>query len=215
MKLISLVVTLCALAPSGSAATLESIYSRIDANARTFLGMTAKMTRLDYTAIIKDTTKESGDVAMRKAKGGRVAMKIDFVDPEKKSFSYRDKRVELYFPKINTVQVFETGKFDTALTQGLLIGFGTSSAELRQSYDIKLAGDHLQLSPRDPMVREHIKQIDLYLDAGDGYPRQVKILKPSGDYTLITYTDIRLKPDLSEEQVRLQVPKNVKRENMK
>ena len=205
---------MAAAVPAGAAVTLEAIYAKMDANAAAFSGMTAKMARLDYTAIIKDTTKESGTLAMRKAKG-KVAMKIDFLEPEKKAFSYRDKKVELYFPKINTVQVFETGKFDSALTQGLLIGFGTSSRELKSSYEVKLAGDHLELSPKEILVREHIKRIELWLDAGDGYPRQVKIHKPSGDYTLINYTEIKMAPGLGEERVRLELPKNVKRENMK
>lgn len=204
-----------ALAISVSAAgPLDSIYTKMDANAATFAGMTARMARLDYTAIIKDTSKESGTLAMRKSKG-KVAMKIDFTEPEKKAFSYRDRKVELYFPKINTVQVFDTGKFDNALTQGLLIGFGTSSKELKASYEVALAGDHLQLAPKEILVREHIKNIELWLDAADGYPRQVKINKPSGDYTLINYSEIKMAPGLTEEQVKLQVPKNVKRENMK
>ena len=217
MKLIPVALSLAAWTLAAPAVTLDAIYSKMDANAASFSGMTAKMTRLDYTAIIKDTTKESGIVAMRKAKGGggRVAMKIDFTDPEKKSFSYRDKKVELYFPKINTVQIFETGKFDNALTQGLLIGFGSTAAELKSSYEIKLAGDHLELTPKEILVREHIKRIELWLDSGDGYPRQVKIHKPSGDYTLISYSEIRMMPGLTEDQVRLQLPKNVKRENMK
>ena len=197
-------------------ATLESALAKLNANSASFVGMTASIKRTQHTAIINDDAREAGRMAMKRSKG-KVAVLIDFTEPEPKAFSYRDKRVEMYLPKINTLQIYDTGKFDTALTQGLLIGFGTSSKELASNYDVKWMGDekmgaHLDLTPKSASTREHIKKIEMWLDAGDGYPRQVKIHQPSNDYMLIQYADLQMSSALTDEQVRVKAPKNAKKE---
>lgn len=213
MKTLTLFVT---LASSLTAATLESSLARMDANAKTFVGMTASLKRTQHTAIINDDAREAGKIAMKSSKG-KVAMAINFTEPETKSFSYRDKRAEVYLPKINTLQIYDTGKFDAALTQGLLIGFGTSGKEIASNYDIKWMGDeklgaHLELTPKLASTKEHIKKIEMWLDASDGYPRQVKIHQPSNDYMLIEYSDLKMSSTLTDEQVRVNAPKNAKKE---
>ena len=197
-------------------ATLESSLAKLNANSASFVGMTASIKRTQHTAIINDDAREAGRIAMKRSKG-KVAVLIDFTEPEPKAFSYRDKRVEMYLPKINTLQIYDTGKFDTALTQGLLIGFGTSSKELASNYAVKWMGDeklgaHLELTPKLASTREHIKKIEMWLDPGDGYPRQVKIHQPSNDYMLIQYADLQMSSSLTDEQVRVKAPKNAKKE---
>ncbi len=213
MKTLFLFITLVATL---SAATLESTLAKMNANSASFSGMTASLKRTQHTAIINDDAHEAGRIAMKRMKG-KVAVLIDFTEPEQKAFSYRDKRVEMYLPKINTLQIYDTGKFDTALTQGLLIGFGTSSKELSANYNVKWIGDeklgtHLELSPKLATTKEHIKKIEMWLDAGDGYPRQVKIHQPSNDYMLIQYADLQMSSTLTDEQVRVKAPKNAKKE---
>ncbi len=215
MKILPLIAFLTSLG-SLAAATLESSLAKMNANSASFAGMTASIKRTQHTAIINDNANEAGKIAMKRSKG-KVAVLIDFTEPEPKAFSYRDKRVEIYLPKINTLQIYDTGKFDTALTQGLLIGFGTSAKELSSNYEIKWIGDeklgaHLELTPKLAATKEHIKKIEMWLDAGDGYPRQVKIHQPSNDYMLIQYADLKMSSSLTDEQVRVQAPKNAKKE---
>ncbi len=211
-----LFISTLAWAGLSQGATLDSTLAKMSANSQSFTGMTATLKRTQHTAIINDDAKEAGNISMKQTKG-KVAVLIDFKEPEPRSFSYRDKRVEIYLPKINTLQIYDTGKYDTALTQGLLIGFGTSSKELSANYDIKWVGDeklgaHLELTPKLASTREHIKRIEMWLDNGDGYPRQVKIHQPSNDYMLIQYSELQINPNLSDEQVRVKAPKNAKKE---
>lgn len=215
MNILPLIVILASVS-SLAAATLESSLAKMNANSASFAGMTAAIKRTQHTAIINDDAREAGRIAMKRGKG-KVAVRIDFTEPEPKAFSYRDKRVEMYLPKINTLQIYDTGKFDSALTQGLLIGFGTSSKELNANYDVKWLGDekigaHLELTPKAAATREHIKKIEMWLDAGDGYPRQVKIHQPSNDYMLIQYSDLQMNSSLTDDQVRVNAPKNAKKE---
>lgn len=215
-------VVLLSLAAPLSAITLESLLLKMDSNAQGFGGMRARLSTTDYTAIIRESKTETGTIAMKKLKAKSVALLINFLDPEPRGFAYRDKKVEMFYPKANTVQVIEVGKFDAALTQGLLIGFGTSSNDLQSSYQLKLSGEPelqgtrtalIELTPKAANVAEHVKRIEMWLDPATAYPKQVKIHKPSGDTTTIAYSEIQMAPSIPEDQVRLKLPKDVKREN--
>ena len=209
-------IALLATAGLLEGATLESVLAKMNANSGSFAGMTAAIKRTQHTAIINDDAREAGRIAMKRTKG-KVAVLIEIKEPEAKSYSYRDKRFESYLPKINTLQIYDTGKYDTAFSQGLLIGFGTSTKELSSTYDVKWIGDekpgaHLELTPKQAGTREHIKKLEMWLDAGDGYPRQVKIHQPSNDYMLIEYSGLQMNNSLTDEQVRVKTPKNAKKE---
>ncbi len=193
----------------------------MDAAAASFRGMTANIRMVSYTAIIKETTEESGTIALRSPKPRTVVALIDFEKPDQKSYSFRDKKAQIYLPKINTVQEYDLGKYDSLLTQGLLIGFGTSSKDLRKNYTISGGADEtveglkswkVELVPTAETIRQHITRIELWVNAGTGLPVQEKLYRKSGDYTQIVYSEMKLQSNLTDEQVKLKVPGNVKKE---
>ena len=193
----------------------------MDSAATFFRGMTAKIRMISYTAIIKETTEESGTITLRSPKPRTVVALIDFEKPDKKSFSFRDKKAQIYLPKINTVQEYDLGKYDSLLTQGLLIGFGTSSKDLQKNYTISGGTDEtieglktskLELVPTAETIRQHITRIELWVGTDTGLPVQEKLYRKSGDYTHIVYSDMKLQSNLTDEQVKLKLPGNVKKE---
>jgi len=193
----------------------------MDSAATSFRGMTAKIRMISYTAIIKETTEESGTITLRSPKPRTVVALIDFEKPDKKSFSFRDKKAQIYLPKINTVQEYDLGKYDSLWTQGLLIGFGTSSKDLQRNYTISGGTDEtieglktskLELVPTAETIRQHITRIELWVGTDTGLPVQEKLYRKSGDYTHIVYSDMKLQSNLTDEQVKLKLPGNVKKE---
>lgn len=193
---------------------------RMDSAAASFRGMTAKIRWISYTAIIKESMEETGSIALRSQKTKSVAARIDFEKPDRKILAFRDKKAQIYLPKINTVQEIDLGKFDNLLTQGLLIGFATPTREIRKNYAVKVVGEEtvegqkcskLELIPTQETIKQHIAKIELWIDDSDGLPVQEKLYQPSGDYTQIVYSDMKLDA-ISDERVRLQVPSDVKRE---
>ena len=203
------------------AATIDAVLSRMDEAGLAFRGMTAKMRKLSHTAIIKETLEESGKITLRCPKPRQVQALIDFDKPDLKSFLFRDKKVQIFMPKLNTVQEWELGKFDSLMTQGLLIGFATPSREIRKNYAVVLAGEEtsagrktykLELVPTLESIRQHISKIDLWISVADGLPVQQRLIQESGDYTQIIYTDMQLQASLTDQQVALKLPANVKRE---
>ena len=203
------------------AATIDSVLARMDDAGVAFRGMTAKMRKLSYTAIIKETLEESGKITLRCPKPRQVQALIDFDKPDVKAFLFRDKKVQIFMPKLNTVQEWELGKFDSLLTQGLLIGFATPSKEIRKNYGVLLVGEEtvagrktfrLELVPTVESIRQHFTKIDLWISVSDGLPVQQRLIQASGDYTQIIYSDMQLQAALTDQQISLKLPPNVKRE---
>ncbi|MBI3682949.1 MAG: outer membrane lipoprotein carrier protein LolA [Acidobacteria bacterium] len=203
------------------AESLEDVLARIDKAAASFRGMTARLHRVQYTAVIKDTSEETGALAMKQTKARDLQLKIDFTSPDQKSWAFRGKKAELYVPKINTVQEYDLGKHARLLDQFLLLGFGSSSKDLARSYTLKLEGDEVlqgqrtskvELAPLQEEARRHLKRVEIWFPHDSGFPIQQKFHLASGDYVLVGYSDIKLDPNLPDSAVRLNLPKNVKRE---
>jgi outer membrane lipoprotein-sorting protein len=216
----SLLISLC-LAAQASPLTLADLYAKLDQNAASFRSMSAKLERIDYTAVLKDASKEYGSILMLRKKPGAVEMRIDFTQPDVKQVSYADKKVQSYLPKINTVQIVDVGKIDNLISQGVLIGFGTSSKELQKTYSIRVLGEesingkactHLELTPKTDSKLLKVKKIEVWLANSDGYPQRQKLFQGAGDYNQATYSDLKINPPIDEQSVRLNLPKNVKKE---
>jgi outer membrane lipoprotein-sorting protein len=211
----------CSLAGLAAPPTLTEVLARLDQNAVSFKSMTAKLERIDYTAVIKDSTKETGSIIMLKKKPGAVEMRLDFVSPDTKHVAYADKKVQSYLPKINTVQIVDVGKIDNLISQGVLIGFGTTSKELQKSYTIRVLGEEtilgkqatkIELTPKADSPLLKIKKIEVWLATSDGYPVRQKLYQGAGDFNQASYTDLKINPPIGEKDVRLDLPKNVKKE---
>lgn len=205
------------------AATLDAVLLRMDANAAQYAGVTGKIRRTQHTDVINDDTVDAGNIIIKRVKQKSAMMLMEILEPEKnrRSLAYGDKKIQTYLPKINTVQIIDFGKYDAAVTQGLLIGFGTTSKDLRAAYTMKALGEEtvggglttrLELIPKSASMRDHIKRIEMWMDNAAGYPRQVKVHEPGGNYWLFAYSEIKLLPTIPDESVRLKLPANVKKE---
>jgi hypothetical protein len=72
---------------------------------------------------------------------------------------------------------------------------------------------HLQLIPKAPEGRQYIQKLELWVpEQGDPYPMREKILEPSRDYRLVTYSDLKINPPLQSDALQLKLPAGVKTE---
>jgi outer membrane lipoprotein-sorting protein len=202
------------------AATLDQVLASMDKSAASFRDMAAKLTRQEHTAIINDTSKETGTVRMKRSGPRDVRLKIEFLEPDQRTVVFEKSTARVYNPKIQTVQVYDLGKERNLVDQFLLLGFGSSSSDLTKNYSLKVVGEEaiagepatrLELAPKNASVKQHLKLAELWIVA-DGYPAQQKFHMPSGDYTLITYQEIKINTNQSDELFRLSLPKGVRTE---
>jgi outer membrane lipoprotein-sorting protein len=157
---------------------------------------------------------------LKRAHARDMRMLVDFTQPDPKTVVFQGRKVEIYYPKIETVQEFDVGKSRALLDEFFLIGFGTSRADLQASYNLRLVGsdtiggqktDRLELIPKSKEVLQHLTRLEIWV-AGNGYPVQQKFYEPAGDYMVFTYSDMKINPELAESALKLHLPKNVKHE---
>ncbi|MDZ4798148.1 MAG: outer membrane lipoprotein-sorting protein [Bryobacteraceae bacterium] len=202
------------------AVTSDEVLAKMDSASPKFSSMTASINRVTYTRVLDEKQVESGTIRLRKS-GKELQVFMEIMKPDPKLMAFRGRTAEIYLPRLHTVQVYDLGKQGQLVDQFLLVGFGAAGRDLRANYDIKLLGEEtvagqkafkLQLTPRNVKLKEKLQNVVLWIDDSGTYPVQQQFLEPSGDYYLFTYSDIKLNPGLTEDSLKLKVPKGTKRE---
>ena len=202
------------------------LLQRMDSASGHFQAMAATVTYLTHTEVIDENSTETGTVVMKKVAPGEVQGLINFTAPNKRSVTFEKRSVQIYFPKINTLQVYDLEKHGEQLDKFLMIGFGTSGTELAKDYTMVLLGSetvkdlpgtqalHLELTPKSAEARQYVKKVELWIpEHGDPYPLREKISEPSGDSRTMTYGDLKINPPLQPEALKLKLPAGVKTEH--
>jgi outer membrane lipoprotein-sorting protein len=223
LRTIGIVACLSGLAGAAWAAdTLQDVLARMNQQAAEFRQVTAKLKKTSYTAILNDTSVESGAIWMRRA-GRGIEMRGEVTGSDARSFGFRDTRGEIYYPNMNTVQIYDLGKAKSLVDQFMLLGFGSSGRDIERNYTVKLAGvetiggrktDRLELVPKSAEARQQVTRVDLWIPEDAGYPVQQKFYQPGGNYYLVVYSDIKVNPGLPDSDFRLKVPANAKKDRL-
>lgn len=199
----------------------DAVLARMDASSPAFRGVTAQLKRLIHTAVINDDSVETGSFSLLRTKGREPRVLIQIEKPDQRLVALNDRKAEVYNPKALVVQEFDLGKQKGLVDQFLLLGFGVSGKDIRKSYGVKYLGEdtvsgqkcsRLELTPKSGQVKEHFNRIELCVAESGGYPVRQKLFEPSGNFTDITYTGVKLNPAIRPEELALKLPANVKRE---
>jgi outer membrane lipoprotein-sorting protein len=220
LSIISFLAVVLLLAPAPvSAATLEQVLATMDKVGPAFRDMSASLQRAEYTPVLKETEESQGLIRMKRVGPRDFRLLVEFKEPNPRTIAFEKATAELYYPKMQTVQVYNLGKSRSLVDQFLLLGFGSTGEELKRSYSIRLLGEQqisgeattrIELVPLAATVLEHLKKAELWIAAA-GYPLQQKIYTSSTEYTF-TYSSVKINTDLPDDTLKLQLPKNVKRE---
>jgi outer membrane lipoprotein-sorting protein len=189
--------------------------------AAQFKGLQADMQKIAHTAVINVDSVDAGSIAVKRPKAYDIRMRIDFQSPNPRQVMIAGVKGSIYYPGINTVQEYDLGKSRSLVEQFMLLGFGSNSKDLESAYTIRLGGPEtvagqestrLELIPKSQDVLVHLKRVDLWISDAMGIAVQQKLYETGGDYLLATYTNIKLRPNLPDSAVKLDLPKSVKRE---
>jgi outer membrane lipoprotein-sorting protein len=214
-----------ALPVAGQSPALNDAFARLDKTAQLFKAVSADIRRDMYTAVIDEHEKDMGTIAARREKSHETRMLIAFTGPDAKTISIDRTFVRVYLPKSKVVQVYDLGARRSIVDQFLLLGFGASSAELKEDYEVTLIGNgketlgtantwHLQLIPKSKDVLQHLKKAELWIDETTGLPAQQKFVTSStGDFSLFTYSNTVLNPSLPDSALKLTYPRGVTEEH--
>ena len=219
-----LALLLLAFFSTMSAADLPQILKKMDEAALSFKGLTADMNRELFTYFTKEHEAQSGTVVVRRPKPKDFEVLFEIKEPERQLVSLTGRTGLLYNPKTNTVQEWNLGKYSAAINQYLLLGFGSSSKDVQESYTIVgsspavIGGQQttcIELTPRKPDTALHLVRAELWISDETGIAVQQKVTYSSQNYDLVTYKNMKLRADIPESAVKMNLPKGVKREVMR
>lgn len=196
--------------------TVDSILTRMDAAGKSFKSLTADLQHIKYTAVVKDTSTETGRIFVRRDE----KMRIEIATPDKRTILRTGDALFVYNPKINSVEEYDLGKNRAMVDQYVLLGFGTKSDNIRKNYDVKFVGEEmldekntlvLELVPKSAGIRGQIAKIQMWVDESKWMPVQQKFFEPAeGDYFLFHYSNVKENlPKLEDSQFKPDWPKNV------
>lgn len=222
MRILPLILGLFVSLASLPADSLPSILARMDKAAPGFHDLTATVTMDTYQKILDSHTLESGTLRMQRTPKGEVRAIIEFKGAnDARTIAFLGKTIRLYYPVLNTYQDVSVGNNAAVVNQYLLLGFGSSGKELSDGYTITDEGSEkiseqmatkLLLVPKDSKVTEHVTKVEIWIPDNAANPIQQKFYDPSGNYRLVTYSDIQVNPPMPGE-LQFKLPKGAKRQS--
>jgi outer membrane lipoprotein-sorting protein len=222
--LLCAVIALCVLACRSYASAaqnanwnVDSVLAMMDKSAGDFRTLTANVEYIKYTAVVKDSSSETGQIFVRRDQ----KMRIDFTKPDPRTILRTGDSFFIYTPKIKRVEEYNLGKDRTTVDQYLSLGFGTKSQVVRRNYDVTLTGQEdvesrktflLELTPKSPDVRKQITKVQMWIDPSSWLPLQQKFfLAASDDYLLIKYSGMMKNLKINDSKFKPDWPKDVAR----
>ena len=199
---------------SSARMTTDDVLRMMDSSAKSFKSLTADLENIKYTAVVKDTSTETGQIFVRRDQ----KMRIEIAQPDKRTILRSGDSLYVYTPKINRVEEYNLGKNRSLIDQYLLLGFGSKSENLKKSYDVALTGEAdldqrkvavLELTPKSEQVRAQIMKIQMWIDEASWLPIQQKFYEATaGDYTLFHYLRIKENLKLGDSIFKQDWPKS-------
>jgi outer membrane lipoprotein-sorting protein len=207
--------------------SLEDVLKRMDQAAATFRSMSANLHKTIRTEVLDDTEVNDGTIKMIKNGKDKFALLAKFEGRDPLTLHVSGHTAEMYYPKANTVQIYDTSKTVKSVDQYLFVGWGTPLAELKKTYAIAPGGaetidgvkaTRIDLTPVSKEAKKIFNKIQLWFPDGKAYPMQEKIFTSDG-YKLFQYSNAKIlttgDPEPPASDFQLNLPAGVKRQEMK
>ena len=210
-----------AVAPPGDD-SLNSTFTKMDDSSAHFKGLTADVKKISHNEFLKEDDVESGKMAVKRARAHELRAVVNITEPDKKDVELNGHSVQMYFPKSNTLQIFNMDRKTTAVVdQLMLLGFGSTAADIQSAYTVKAGGPEtiegqktmrLILTPKKPESLGDVVSIELWVSDTSGMAIRQKFNEHSHDYVEATYTNMKMAPNLPDSAVKLNVPRDAHKE---
>jgi outer membrane lipoprotein-sorting protein len=207
------------LIPAAMAQDLNSVLAKLDAAAAKFKSAQADVVWENVqTQPIYDSDKQAGTILFARA-GGQVEVALhlrsDNGHPIVKDMIYANGQGKLYDGQLKQLQVFAVGDKKSSLDAFLTLGFGGSGADLQKAWTVTYEGTEavngaqaakLQLIPKDPAVAKTAPKVILWVDMDKGVGLKQQRYDASGNYAVISYSNIKLGGSVSGSAFQMKTP---------
>jgi outer membrane lipoprotein-sorting protein len=190
---------------------LDKVLKKMDATAASFQTAQADFVWDQYQKVVDETDTQKGTVHYRRA-GKEIEMMADIKEPDRKFVLYKNGKLQVYQPKIEQVMSYPAGGIRNELESYLVLGFGGSGQELKNTFEVSYEGEEtvdnivtakLQLIPKSEKMRGTFSKIFLWIDLARGISIQQKFMQTQGDYRLAKYSGIKIPAKIGNEVFQL------------
>lgn len=210
-------IATCAFAQSGD--KLQGVLSQMDEAATKFHTTQANFTWIQYNKVIDDIADtQKGKIYFRRA-GRDIQMAADLSEPDTKQLIFSDGKIQVYQPRLDQVDVYDTSAHREEFESFLVVGFGGGGHDMLKSFAIKFLGSEkigdtetvkLELTPKSEKVKQNFAHLVLWIDPQRGISLQQQLFETSGDYRLAKYFDIQVNQKISENVFKLKASAKTK-----
>ena len=204
---------------AGAQDQMQGTLSLMNQASASFKGLTADVVKTHYEKVVNDTDVAKGTMVVRKVKPKEFQILYTETEPDPQQIEYRGHTGTLYNPKTNTYRDRTDKEWGDAISQLMVLGFGSSSAELQEGYTITgstadtVAGrraTRLDLKPKKPDTKFQIVRVELWISDETGIAIQQKLYQLNGSWDLVTYSNMKLRPGITDSEVKLKLPPGAK-----
>jgi outer membrane lipoprotein-sorting protein len=197
---------------------LQRILNQMDAAGKTLKSFKARFSQTKYTAILKEFDKpETGVFYYARTKKGSPLVRQEATRPGIKILTVKEDKAIFYQPAIKQAKIINLGSYKN-IAEYLAIGIGQSPAKLEKDFYLSYQGNEsingepcaiLLLKPRNDKIASRFSSITLWVRKSNGILVQNKFMEPSGDYTLLTFSEEKLNAKIPDSMFEQKLPKDV------
>ena len=166
----------------------------------------ADFTQEKITPLLRDPIESSGTIRV----AGGVA-RWDTLEPYPSTMLISEGELRLYYPQQQTLEVYDLGERLDAMAASPIPDLEL----LRESFSLESVerGNEavsMLLLPREEELQENVSEVRVTIDPSRGVLTGIEITDPDGDLTVLTFEEITLNPELSADELALEVPVGTK-----
>lgn len=197
--------------------SLDQVFAKMDETSKSFRSVECTLERTHVTVLVNDKDVASGKLYYTRS-GKEPRVKVEITRPADQILLIANGKLQWYQPKIKQVQEASLSGHTNAVEQFMAIGFGQSSQDLKNNYQVSYGGEEtidgkkaaiLELVPKNPKASGSFKNVRIWMDEKQGISLQVRVTEASADYTEFKYSNIRLNGAIPDSTFELKLPKDV------
>jgi len=195
---------------------LEKVLRRMDQTAANFHTAQADLIWTTYNSVAEQNLTDKGKIYFRRS-GKDIEMAAELLPPSARQIVFANGKVQVYTPGTGQVDVYDASAHRDEVETFLVLGFGSSGADLRKSFELSYGGkenigvetDELELVPLSASIKSRFPKIDLWIDP-QGISRRQKLFQEGGDYRLADYSNPKLNDKLPKNVFKLKTSGSTK-----
>ncbi len=199
-----------AASDEASGPSLQEVVARFDAAQGGIQRISANFREVKNIALLKEPVIQSGRFFHTKPD----KFLWEYTAPESKKLLLNGKSIVAYYPGEKRAEEIKT-RFTKKIIEYL--GLGSALSELADEYDMALAEsndlpgtDLVVLTPKNRRISKRLAEIRIWLDHKMSQPRQIQYLETDGDSSKISFSEIRINPDIELTKYEILIPDDFK-----